>query len=45
MAIQKLVKKYGLNDLEKMLIIHDELDLNPGSLKVKIGGGLADTTA
>ena len=41
MAVQKLVKKYGLNDLEKMLIIHDELDLNPGSLKVKIGGGLA----
>ena len=41
MAVQKLVKKYGLNDLEKMLIIHDELDLNPGSIKIKIGGGLA----
>ena len=41
LAVQQLVKKHGLGDLDQLLIIHDELDLKPGTLKVKLHGGLA----
>jgi peptidyl-tRNA hydrolase, PTH1 family len=36
-----LVKRYGIDDPERLVIVHDELDLAPGVLKVKRGGGLA----
>jgi|TARA_B100001094_G_scaffold65110_1_gene61152 PTH1 family peptidyl-tRNA hydrolase len=41
LAVQKLVRKYGIENLDKLLIIHDELDLKPGVLKLKLYGGLA----
>jgi len=37
-----LAKQYDLlDDLARIVIVHDELDLPPGRLKVKVGGGLA----
>lgn len=38
--VQKLVKKYGIPS-DHLIVIHDELDLPPGSIRVKFGGGLA----
>jgi PTH1 family peptidyl-tRNA hydrolase len=40
-AVAPLVKRFGIDDLAKLVIVHDELDLPLGSLRVKIGGGLA----
>jgi PTH1 family peptidyl-tRNA hydrolase len=40
-AIVPLVRRGGLEDLTRLLIVHDELDLAPGRLALKVGGGLA----
>jgi PTH1 family peptidyl-tRNA hydrolase len=41
-AVRPLVRRFGIeDDLAKLVVIHDELDLPPGRLKVKVGGGLA----
>jgi PTH1 family peptidyl-tRNA hydrolase len=40
-AVAQLVKRYGIDDPQRLVIVHDELDLPVGRLKVKIGGGLA----
>jgi peptidyl-tRNA hydrolase, PTH1 family len=41
-AVRPLVRRYGLDeDLSRLVVVHDELDLPPGTLKVKVGGGLA----
>lgn len=40
-AVAPLVKRYGIEDLSKLIVIHDELDLEPGRMKIKFGGGLA----
>jgi peptidyl-tRNA hydrolase, PTH1 family len=37
----KLVRRYGIEDPSHIIIVHDELDLPPGVVKVKVGGGLA----
>jgi PTH1 family peptidyl-tRNA hydrolase len=39
-AVGALVRRYDV-DPERVVIVHDELDLPPGALKVKAGGGLA----
>ena len=41
LAVAPLVRRYGIDDLEQLVIVHDELDLPVGRLKVKVGGGLA----
>lgn len=41
LAVQALVRRYGVTDPNHLVIIQDELDLEPGRMKVKIGGGLA----
>ena len=42
LSVAALAKRYKLlDDLDRITIVHDELDLEPGRLKVKIGGGLA----
>ncbi|MGH8978510.1 MAG: aminoacyl-tRNA hydrolase, partial [Acidimicrobiia bacterium] len=39
-AVRKLVKRFDV-ELDQLVIVHDELDLPPAALKVKLGGGLA----
>ena len=42
LAVAALAKRHGLlDDIDQIVVVHDELDLEPGRLKVKIGGGLA----
>jgi PTH1 family peptidyl-tRNA hydrolase len=36
-----LVRRYGITDATQIVIVHDELDLPPGRMRVKAGGGLA----
>ncbi len=40
-AVGPLCKKYKIDDLTRLIVVHDELDLEPGALRVKVGGGLA----
>ena len=40
-AIAPLVRRFGIADLQKLVIVHDELDLPLGTVRVKAGGGLA----
>ncbi|MHB8467365.1 MAG: aminoacyl-tRNA hydrolase [Acidimicrobiales bacterium] len=36
-----LVRRYGIEDLGHLVVVHDELDLPLGRIQVKEGGGLA----
>jgi peptidyl-tRNA hydrolase, PTH1 family len=40
-ALAPLLKRTSLEDLSRLIVAHDELDLEPGRLQVKFGGGLA----
>ena len=40
-SVAPLVRRYGIEDLRRLVVVHDELDLPLGRLKVKVGGGLA----
>lgn len=40
-SVAPLVRRYGIEDLGRLVVVHDELDLPLGRLKVKVGGGLA----
>jgi PTH1 family peptidyl-tRNA hydrolase len=40
-AVGALARRYGITDPAQIIIVHDELDLPPGQLRVKVGGGLA----
>jgi peptidyl-tRNA hydrolase, PTH1 family len=40
-AGQLLVKRFGIDDPAQIVIVHDELDLAVGVVRVKVGGGLA----
>jgi len=40
-ALAGLRRRFGVEDLERIVVVHDELDLPVGRLKVKRGGGLA----
>ncbi len=40
-AVGRLVRKFEIDDLSRLVIVHDELDLPLGRLQVKLGGGLA----
>ena len=41
-AVRALVRRWSIADhLDRLVVIHDELDLPPGRIKVKHGGGLA----
>jgi peptidyl-tRNA hydrolase, PTH1 family len=40
-AVAPLVRRHGIDDPHHLVIVHDELDLPVGQLKVKVGGGLA----
>jgi len=40
-SVGLLVKRHGITDAERVVVVHDELDLPLGRVKVKRGGGLA----
>ncbi len=40
-ALPPLLRRTSLDDLTHLVIAHDELDLEPGRLQFKFGGGLA----
>ena len=40
-SVRALRKRYGITEGEQLLVVHDELDLPVGRLKLKQGGGLA----
>lgn len=40
-AVRLLVRSYGIQEASHIVIIHDELDLDVGRLRLKEGGGLA----
>jgi peptidyl-tRNA hydrolase, PTH1 family len=40
-ALTPLLRRTSLEDLSHLVIAHDELDLEPGRLQLKFGGGLA----
>jgi PTH1 family peptidyl-tRNA hydrolase len=40
-AVRLLAQRHGIDDAAKVVIVHDEMDLPIGRLKVKAGGGLA----
>jgi PTH1 family peptidyl-tRNA hydrolase len=40
-AVAPLVRRFGIADVTHLVIVHDELDLPLGAVRVKSGGGLA----
>lgn len=40
-AVRPLVRRFGLPGLGQLIVVHDELDLPPGRVRVKAGGGTA----
>jgi PTH1 family peptidyl-tRNA hydrolase len=41
LAVGLLVRRFGIESLERIIVVHDELDLPVGRIKVKAGGGTA----
>lgn len=41
LAVAALLRRHDIESLGSLIVVHDELDLPPGRLKVKSGGGLA----
>lgn len=40
-AVRALTRRFGVEDLRTLVVVHDELDLPPGRIKLKLGGGSA----
>ena len=40
-AVAPLMRRFRIRDLSSLVVVHDELDLPVGRLKVKTGGGIA----
>ncbi len=40
-AVRGLARRFGVDDPTQIVIVHDELDLPPGTVRLKAGGGLA----
>ncbi len=40
-SVKPLVRRAAIADLATLVVVHDELDLEPGSVRLKLGGGLA----
>jgi PTH1 family peptidyl-tRNA hydrolase len=41
LSVQLLRRRYGIDDVAAIIVVHDELDLPVGRMKLKEGGGLA----
>ncbi len=40
-AVAALARRHGVEEPERVVVVHDELDLPVGTVRVKVGGGLA----
>jgi PTH1 family peptidyl-tRNA hydrolase len=40
-AVGPLARRYKIENPANIIVVHDELDLEPGILRLKVGGGLA----
>lgn len=40
-SVRLLARRFGIEEADKLVVMHDELDLDVGRLKLKAGGGLA----
>jgi len=40
-SVRSLVTRFGIDEPTSIVIVHDELDLPPGTVRLKAGGGLA----
>ena len=40
-SVGALARRYGIDDPAQLIVAHDELDLPPAQVRVKVGGGLA----
>ena len=40
-SVRRLVLRFGIEDPTRLVVVHDELDLPLGTVRVKAGGGLA----
>ena len=40
-ALPGLLRRTSIEDLGELVVVHDELDFEPGRLQIKVGGGLA----
>lgn len=40
-AVRALMKRHHLDLADQLIVVHDELDLPPATVRVKVGGGLA----
>ena len=40
-SVQLLVRRYGIASVDRIIVVHDELDLPVGRVKLKAGGGTA----
>ena len=40
-AVGPLAIRFGIDEPHAIIVVHDELDLEPGVVRIKIGGGLA----
>lgn len=40
-AVRGLVRRFGIEEPTSIVVVHDELDLPPGTVRIKAGGGLA----
>lgn len=40
-SVGLLVRRYGIESVDQIVVVHDELDLPVGKLKIKLGGGTA----
>jgi PTH1 family peptidyl-tRNA hydrolase len=41
LAVAALARRHGIDDMARLVVVHDELDLPVGRMQVKEGGGLA----
>lgn len=41
LSLSALVRRYQVEDLARLVVVHDELDLPSGRVKIKVGGGTA----
>jgi peptidyl-tRNA hydrolase, PTH1 family len=40
-SVARLVRRFGIDDLGRLVVVHDELDLPTARVKIKVGGGTA----